>query len=155
MSDSTSSLTRITADTNILVSGFIRAGTPPNQLLRAWVRQAFRMVTSAELRAEVAEVLQRPRFTRYRFDPQLMTDILEALAISEPVEPLAEVDLPLHCRDPKDDMVLACALAAQVDYIVTGDRDLHELAGHAALGSIHIVTVRDFLVLMAIDPDKR
>ena len=28
------------------------------------------------------------------------------------------------CRDPKDDMVLALALAAQVDLIVSGDNDL-------------------------------
>jgi uncharacterized protein len=28
------------------------------------------------------------------------------------------------CRDPNDDMVLALALAAQVDLIVSGDNDL-------------------------------
>jgi len=28
------------------------------------------------------------------------------------------------CRDPDDDAVLACALAAQVDLIVSGDADL-------------------------------
>lgn len=28
------------------------------------------------------------------------------------------------CRDPDDDAVLACAKAAQVDWIVSGDQDL-------------------------------
>lgn len=144
-------LFRITVDTNLFVSGLIRTGTPPNQLLRAWVRQAFQLVTSAELRAEVSDVVRRPKFDRYNLDAQLIADVLEALAASEQVVPLT--DLPLHCRDPKDNIVLACALAAQVDYIVTGDKDLHNLAGHPELGSIRVVTVRDFLSRLESTPE--
>jgi len=33
------------------------------------------------------------------------------------------VDFP-HCRDPKDDMIIATATAARADFIVTTDRDL-------------------------------
>jgi len=29
-----------------------------------------------------------------------------------------------HCRDPKDDMIIATAIAARADFIVTTDRDL-------------------------------
>jgi len=32
------------------------------------------------------------------------------------------------CRDPDDDAVLACALAARADLIVSGDEDLRVLA---------------------------
>ena len=45
------------------------------------------------------------------------------------MQALAEIviaqPLPLPvCRDPDDDAVLACALAAQADLIVSGDEDL-------------------------------
>jgi predicted nucleic acid-binding protein len=33
------------------------------------------------------------------------------------------------CRDPDDDRVLECALAAGVEVIVSGDRDLQDLGG--------------------------
>jgi predicted nucleic acid-binding protein len=45
-------------------------------------------------------------------------------------------------RDPKDDPVLACALAARADYLISNDRDL------LALGKpfgIAIVTPAEFL----------
>ncbi|MCC7341055.1 MAG: putative toxin-antitoxin system toxin component, PIN family [Bryobacterales bacterium] len=48
------------------------------------------------------------------------------------------------CRDPKDDMVLECALLASASLIVSGDKDLltlHEFRG------IRIVTPREYLDL--------
>ena len=48
------------------------------------------------------------------------------------------------CRDPEDDAILACALEARVDYLVTGDEDLLELK---VFKGIRIVTPRDFEIL--------
>jgi predicted nucleic acid-binding protein len=48
------------------------------------------------------------------------------------------------CRDPEDDNILAWALAAEADYLVTGDADLpalHEFKGTS------IVTPKDFELL--------
>lgn len=59
--------------------------------------------------------------------------------------PLAAEHFALHSRDPKDDIFLACALAGQCDYLVTGDRDLLDLQGHPGLGQLRIVTPREFL----------
>jgi len=143
-------LVRATVDTNLFVSGLLRPGLPA-QLLRALLAHAFRLVTSDPLREEVAGVVVRPKFQRYGLTPKRIRDILDALVASDLVEPLT--DLPIHCRDPKDDIVLACALAARVDYIVSGDKDLHDLAGHPALGSIRIVTAREFLSILDAEPD--
>ncbi len=46
---------------------------------------------------------------------------------------------PTVARDPADDQVLAAAVAAQVDLIVSGDRDL---LGLKAFRDIEIVTAR-------------
>ncbi len=48
------------------------------------------------------------------------------------------------CRDPDDDAILACALGAEADYLVTGDTDLLELK---IFRGIRIVTPREFELL--------
>ena len=46
------------------------------------------------------------------------------------------------CRDPKDDMVLECAVVSGAPYIITGDKDLLALDPY---DGIRIVTPADFL----------
>ena len=63
---------------------------------------------------------------------------------------LAEVIVPPPlpqpvCRDPDDDHVLACALAAQSDLIVSGDADLLNLREYQ---SIRIVAAAEALRLI-------
>ncbi len=47
--------------------------------------------------------------------------------------------------DPKDDVIVATAVKARADYLVTGDRHLLALGFH---GSIQMVTPRQFLDLL-------
>lgn len=37
-----------------------------------------------------------------------------------------------HCRDPQDDMVIATAVAAHADYLITVDKDLYDDANLVA-----------------------
>jgi len=48
------------------------------------------------------------------------------------------------CRDKDDDNVLACALEADADYLVTGDKDLLQMK---AFRGILIITPRGFELL--------
>lgn len=66
--------------------------------------------------------------------------------ISEVVGQIIEHNLKVRniCRDADDDNILACALAAKADYLVTGDADLLELKMHKG---ISIITPRDFEAL--------
>jgi len=104
------------------------------------------MVTSEPLRDEVAGVLVRPKFQRYGFTPERVSGILDALAVAEQAVSLAQ--LPVTVRDAKDVKVLACALGAQVDYLVSGDDDLRVLQGQPVLGALRIVSVQEFLTVM-------
>jgi len=53
------------------------------------------------------------------------------------------------CRDPDDDVVLATAIAAKADLIITGDQDLLVLGQHAG---IRILSPRQFLELLDRQP---
>jgi putative PIN family toxin of toxin-antitoxin system len=49
----------------------------------------------------------------------------------------------LLCRDPKDNMVLECCLAAKATHLITGDKDLLEI-GETPF-DLKIVTPHDFM----------
>jgi len=56
------------------------------------------------------------------------------------------VPVPNICRDPNDDMIIACAIDAAADYIVTGDEDLLTLKRYK---DIVIINPRNFEALFA------
>lgn len=145
---SAKTLPRIVIDTNLATSAEITQTGRPALVLDAWRAGYCFFVTSQELVAEVADVLSRPRLReRYHFSEERTAALVDAMTASiEPVLPIA--DLPVHCRDAKDDKVLAPALGATADYIVTGDDDLVILDGHPALGSLGIVTPTEFLAIL-------
>ena len=147
MSESNRNL-RIVVDTNLIISAEITATGNPARVLDAWREDRASLFTSPPLTDEVSDVLTRSaNRARYRFEAQRVERLLAALReCSAPSIPLDE--LPIHCRDPKDDAVLACALANDVDYIVTGDDELLSLDGDPALGRLRIVTPRQFLALL-------
>jgi putative PIN family toxin of toxin-antitoxin system len=51
-------------------------------------------------------------------------------------------EAPRILRDPKDDYLIACALAGNADFLVSGDKDVLELK---AAGKIQVVSARQLL----------
>ena len=71
--------------------------------------------------------------SRPKFQSQISVNQLSPLDLSQLYAGMVTtVDVPALkvsvSRDPQDDMVLACALAAKADVIVTGDEDLLTLS---------------------------
>jgi len=90
-------------------------------LFQAWVNRAFTWAISEVMLTEFIEVTNRPRLQRL-IRPLVRDAVVVALRTrSRLVTPATEFP---HCRDPKDDIVIATAVAAQADFIVTSDRDL-------------------------------
>jgi putative PIN family toxin of toxin-antitoxin system len=138
---------RAVLDTNLFVSGLIREGSSPDQVVRTWERGIFDLVTSPALTAEVAAVLRRSAFhERYHPDSRRIAAILAALGVAEQV--VLTGDLRVRSREPGDDKLLVCAIGGNADYLVTGDHDLLVLAGDPPLGALQIVTPADFLRLL-------
>jgi len=116
---------KLVLDTNVLLSAILVPGFCRDLLRgRALAHDWF---TSAGLLAELAEKLagklaldpaRTPLYLVYRQRARLVSpDPLPA-----PV-----------CRDPDDDLVLATALAAGADLILTGDQDLLTLGAYAGI----------------------
>lgn len=76
---------------------------------------------SRDVIGEIAEVLARPKFRRAINDEQ-RSEILELLlGAAVWVEPSERAD---DCRVRKDNMYLELAVAAEADFMVSGDHDL-------------------------------
>ena len=110
----------IVFDASTVVSAALREdGVPERALLRAEETDVFAL--SAEVDAEIARVLERPRFAA-SVSAARRARILDVLrrqaAWFAPTERVAD------CRDAKDDKYLELALAAGAWAIVSGDTDL-------------------------------
>ena len=118
----------------------ITKGTPPDRLYQAWLRNEIELVTSTVQLAELADVLARPRLHKF-------LDADEAAAIVENIGTRALVleELPVVelSPDPKDNPILATAIAAEADLIVSGD-ERHMLSLGEVEG-IPVVTAREAL----------
>jgi putative PIN family toxin of toxin-antitoxin system len=119
---------RVVADTNVLVRALIN-GVDSSPLLQLWQTKQVQLVVSTETLAELASVLTRPKFQRY-FTADNVTALLTLLR--EHGEWMVVNSHLSLCRDPKDDVFLNLAIAAQADYLVSED---HDLVADAALKS--------------------
>lgn len=128
---------RIVLDTNTIVSGVIRAGSPPRQLVDAAKAGVFELVTSQTLPTELLDVLGRKKFAARLQDagltPQAIVDDLRRLALVVSPQAVPRV-VP---NDPDDDHVLACALAGSADLVVSGDRHLLSLGSHQGISIVN------------------
>jgi uncharacterized protein len=135
---------RIVIDTNVLLSALLWRSTPHLLLEQVRISNA-ELVTSQALLDELAGALKRPKFAsilrrtastpeRLLSEIQVLAEIVLAPNLPQPVS-----------RDPDDDAVLACALGAKADLIVSGDADLLVLQ---AFESIPIVSPAQALQLL-------
>ena len=118
---------RAVLDTNVLASGALglTAGvTPPALLLHQWRAGRFRLIISNYIEEELRRTLAQPYFKRrvHNEDRELflilLTKVAEHVAIRRRVTGVA--------THPEDDPILATALSAHADYLVTGDRRLRD-----------------------------
>jgi putative PIN family toxin of toxin-antitoxin system len=140
---------RVVADTNTIVSGLLWHGAP-RQVLDAAREGTITLFISAVLLDELEEVLARPKFSvrleRVRLQPKDLAQGFSALATM--VKP---TDIPrVVDADVDDDAVIACAVAARAQAIVTGDNDLLRLKKYT---EISILTAPELLAQISSAAD--
>ena len=123
---------RVVLDTNVVASALLWGGTP-ERLIEAAGEGSLECFTSEALIAELAGILDRAKFAAKLRQKNLSTAEIVARyrEITETVE-AAPVEAA-RLRDPDDAAVLACALAARAEAIVSGDADLHALGSYQGI----------------------
>ena len=117
---------RLVLDTNAAVSGLLWHGSPGKRIDAAHAALVT-LHTSAPLLVEPRDVLHREKFARPRAALGLTAaEIFEGYAALAAVVVPAIIP-PTIIDDPDDDAVLACAVAAEADYMVSGDPHLLKL----------------------------
>jgi putative PIN family toxin of toxin-antitoxin system len=138
---------RAVADTNTVVSGLLWRGAP-RQVLDAARRGEVLLFISPELLAKLEDVLSRPKFAaRLEAAGVTVAELVTGYAALTHLVRLTAIE-PVIAEDPDDDVVLATAVTAQANFIVSGDRHLLEQGRHKA---ITILAAAELLNLLRQD----
>ena len=130
-----------TLDTNVLISGVLFNG-PPREIIKRAISGKFTLVLSVAVLEELEEVLRRPKFGLPPAFVQITARELEIIAtIVYPTSKHKAVK-----SDPKDDMIVDCAVEGHSHYIVSGDKHLLSLT---VVEGIPVVAPNDFLNKLA------
>ena len=125
----------VVIDTSVWISGILnKNGMPRLALERALAVD--RIAVCSEIEWEIESVFEK-KFGIPAAETRRRLSLYLAQAIR------IEIDGSVHgCRDPKDDMVLECAVKGEAALIVTGDKDLLSLE---SFEGVRIRTARQYV----------
>lgn len=125
-------------DTNVYISAFVVPGSQGEHAFLLARRKRFSLYTSVTILTETAQKL-REKFA------QSESDIRAVLQLMSRVAKVLKPPVHIHVlADEPDNRILECALVAQADVIVSGDRHLRQLKKFQGISIIRLV---DFLRL--------
>lgn len=116
---------RVVIDPGVLIAAVLSASGAPAELLRYWLDGAVEIVVSEKLLNELDTVLQRAKFRQYLTanEAKRYVDLFRRWAEFATDAEFGEA----FSADPKDDYLVALALSARADFLVSGDRHLTEI----------------------------
>jgi putative PIN family toxin of toxin-antitoxin system len=126
---------RIVLDTNVLIAALIARGTCHELLEHGVLRHE--LITSQFILDELREKL----IEKFKYPNAMADEAITVLRSRMKVVTPSPLEI-LVCRDADDDNVLAAAVDASCDCIITGDKDLLVLHPYQAIA---ILSPRAFL----------
>lgn len=134
---------RLVLDTNVVVAGLLWNG-PPRHLLDLAINGDVVLFSSPALIEELAHTLIYPKFSQRITAQCATTPSALTVRYSALVTLVTPANVPRVIeQDADDDQVLACAMAAKANLIVSGDKHLQALGG--SYQGIRILTPADAL----------
>jgi uncharacterized protein len=137
---------KVVLGTNILASGAISTDGTLRAIVDAWRNGQFTVIVSAPILAELARTLQKPYFRQYLTE-ELSSRFLKLLQNRATISPIT-VSVHGIATHPEDDVILATAVSANADYLVTGDTKLQHVRTYKA---VTILSLKQFLATLTDD----
>jgi uncharacterized protein len=124
-------------DTNVLVSGLIKAGTPPAGVISDVFAGVLVALYDSRILTEYRDVLSRPKF---QIPPERIKRLLEFIIIDgiEVLDARTSGQLP----DPDDQAFADVAVTGEADLLITGNTRHFPISG-----AVQVVTPREWLEL--------
>lgn len=126
---------RVFLDTNVLVSGFATRGLSADVVRLLMAKHT--LLTGEAVLEETRRVL-----TNKFGVPTKKAREIERLLRRHHVDPVPDRKPPVKVKDSDDEVVLASAIAAEAEVLVTGDSDLLDIAGEVE--ALQIMKPRTF-----------
>jgi len=127
---------KVVIDTNIIISFFCFPGGIIKELVEKALNLQFMIIISDEIIDEFEKVVER-KFSQLSNDLwQFLKFIKNNFIIINPVKKINAVKV-----DPTDNKIIECAVAADVDYIISGDKHLLNIK---EIKGIKILTPAEF-----------
>jgi uncharacterized protein len=134
---------KVVLDTNIWVSAIIWGGIP-DQIILLKQRQLITIAMSQQLLNELKTTFNKKKLLPKLKALNLTVDsVINLIRESVILYPINDLNVP-ELRDPDDRIILATAIAANADVIITGDQDLLTLVTYQ---QIPIITAKTFFDL--------
>ncbi|MDP2951456.1 MAG: putative toxin-antitoxin system toxin component, PIN family [bacterium] len=126
---------KVVLDTNIFISALLFAGKPM-QILNLVRKQKIKLFISEPITAEVSRVLKE----KFAWQDKNISKVLKKIkGISTTVFP--GVNINIIAIDPSDNRILECALEAEADFLISGDKK-------------HLLPLKKFKNIPIVDPDE-
>jgi putative PIN family toxin of toxin-antitoxin system len=129
-------MTRIVLDTNVIVSALVFGGVP-RAVLELVEAGRCELFYSGPIQDEVRRILAE----KFDWSPAMLRQTLPVIwSMGTLVVPRSAITAVRD--DPDDNRILECALEAEADFVISGDRHLLSLKSYQA---ISVLTPRQFL----------
>ena len=133
---------RVVLDTNVLISALAFPGSKPDQILSRIRRGEIDLFISSFILSELDRVLRE----KFRLTKKEAQDRVNAVSsIAHLVEPTERIQVVTAKDD--DNRILECAIEAQADFLVTGDKE--QLLPLGSLRDTRIISPSEFVNLLA------
>jgi len=136
---------KVVFDTNIYISAFVIPGGNAEKAYLHAIDGDYELCTSVAILAELARKLEGKFDWEKRNIVQLITSISNVAAVLK-TEPWLKV-----LSDDPDNRILECALKAEANFLVTGDKHLLKLRSYE---NFEIITLSAFLRMLRQTPNE-
>ncbi len=133
---------RVVLDTNQHISAIIRPNGHPAQIVKLWRVGLIELAISPAILEEFEAVVYRPRIQqKYNLSDADIAEYLEVLRTFAVLVP-GTITVNAVPDDPDDNIIIACAIEAEADMIISGDQHLLSIGSYQR---VPIVKAVEFL----------